>query len=122
MLHSGLSYDSSRPSTPPAHSQQIMRPDGLETRVGEEESAGKRRNENVIGGSERITQSLDIQSNGIDWIPRKRDQSYTSFAEVDTPISAMSDSEPMEDVYGNPIRLQAHDQRAVEFRERMRTW
>jgi hypothetical protein len=29
---------------------------------------------------------------------------------------------PLEDAYGNPVMLHAQDRRAVEFRERMRTW
>lgn len=52
----------------------------------------------------------------------QRRSSMVEFAEVDTPISSLSDQEPMEDAYGNPIMLHAHDRRAIEFRERMRTW
>jgi len=29
---------------------------------------------------------------------------------------------PLEDAYGNRVMLHAHDRRAVEFRERLRTW
>lgn len=29
---------------------------------------------------------------------------------------------PLEDAYGNAVMLHPHDRRAVEFRERMRTW
>jgi len=32
------------------------------------------------------------------------------------------EEQALEDAYGNPIMLHAHDRRAVEFRERLRTW
>lgn len=32
------------------------------------------------------------------------------------------EQEVLEDSYGNPIMLHSHDRRAVEFRERLRTW
>lgn len=44
--------------------------------------------------------------------------------EIETGETGMerAEQESLEDSYGNPIMLHAHDRRAVEFRERMRTW
>lgn len=44
--------------------------------------------------------------------------------EIETGKSGFEKPEQdgLEDSYGNPIMLHAHDRRAVEFRERMRTW
>jgi hypothetical protein len=78
---------------------------GNDARVGDTSNAA---------GSARVSVS--------DKMAEKINHSNAEYTKVNTPISTLSESEPMEDAFGNPIRLHPDDKRAVEFRERMRTW
>jgi hypothetical protein len=59
-----------------------------------------------------------VEENEGDRDRRLRQQIESDTMEIDNG----DDADRLEDAYGNPVMLHANDRRAVEFRERLRTW
>jgi hypothetical protein len=75
----------------------------------------------------RVGRILQEDKNVIDsFVEEKegdRDRRLRQQIEADTMgVDNEEEEQPLADAEGNPVMLHAHDRRAVEFRERLRTW
>lgn len=86
-----------------------------------EESVGIRQRRRVgkLGEEERSVLDAFIEENEGDRNKRLKREIETGLTEAQ---ENEQDKESLEDSYGNPIMLHSHDRRAIEFRERLRTW